>query len=535
MATDLQIAADRSWPALVDAAQRALEEARSLDEVSAVLDRAKSLQRMTKRVAAAREAHNRCGEIVIYALRRLGEELARTEKAKGGRPIKTGSAGEPVFAAPTLAEMGVSKKASHTAQLIAAIPEPALREYIEDAKLDGEVTTAGALRLAQAPRDESDDRPPAEFPLYGPVEKMTKPPYRIPSMAEIATVPRCGFKVASAFSGAGGSCLGYRMAGFEVVWASEFIEAAQDTYRANMSAGTILDTRDIRTVQPEDILQATGLKVGELDLFDGSPPCCSFSTAGKRQKDWGRVKKYSDTEQRTDDLFFEFARLLQGLQPKTFVAENVSGLVKGVSIGHFDKIHAALESCGYLVDARLLDAQWLGTPQMRQRIIFVGVRKDLGLRPAHPKPLSYNYSIADACPWVTGEGTHPPVEPESWMKGKTGDEWDRIGGCGKSLKYFQLVRPDPNRPCPTVTAAGGNPGLASVAHPNEKRKFSIAELKRICGFPDDFVLTGSYAKAHERLGRAVPPTMMKAVAETVRDEILMKAVRPASVGLREAA
>ena len=86
------------------------------------------------------------------------------------------------------------------------------------------------------------------------------------------------------------------MAGFKILSASEFIDAARDSYKANAAPYTIVDGRDIREVQPDDILKATGLKPGELDLFDGSPPCASFSTAGKREAGWGKVKKYSDKE-----------------------------------------------------------------------------------------------------------------------------------------------------------------------------------------------------------------------------------------------
>jgi DNA (cytosine-5)-methyltransferase 1 len=117
------------------------------------------------------------------------------------------------------------------------------------------------------------------------VMKSDKPPYRVPSMAEIAAVPWNGFTAISTFSGCGGSCLGYRMAGFRVAWASEFIPAAAEVYRANHHE-TILDTRDIRKVKPSEVLAAAGLKPGELDLMDGSPPCASFSTAGKREKHW---------------------------------------------------------------------------------------------------------------------------------------------------------------------------------------------------------------------------------------------------------
>jgi DNA (cytosine-5)-methyltransferase 1 len=228
---------------------------------------------------------------------------------------------------------------------------------------------------------------------------MSKPPYKVPSMADIRGIPWNGYSVVSTFSGCGGSCLGYRMAGFRVLWASEFVEAAQKVYKLN-HPDSILDMRDIRTVQPEDILKATGKEQGEIDLLDGSPPCASFSRAGKREKSWGAVKQYSDTKQRTDDLFFEYARILEGLQPRVFVAENVAGLVKGTAKGYFKIILARLKECGYNVRAKVLDAQWLGVPQTRGRVIFIGVREDLGVEPAFPKPLPYRYSVRDALPWI---------------------------------------------------------------------------------------------------------------------------------------
>lgn len=377
-----------------------------------------------------------------------------------------------------------------------------------------------------------------------------KPPYAVPSMAAIRELPWNGFNAISTFSGCGGSSLGYRLAGFRVLWASEFIDAARDSYRANKAGYTILDGRDIREVTAEDILTAIKMQPGELDLFDGSPPCASFSTAGKREAGWGKVKKYSDKSQRTDDLFFEYTRLLQGLQPKVFVAENVSGLVKGTAKGYFLEILRALKACGYRVSCRVLDAQWLGVPQSRQRTIFVGVREDLGLSPVHPKPLPYRYSVREALPWIDsamrddrgafGNGgpitdkPAPTVLADSvgthWVESETdisryaiGREWERMGKPGtQSDKYFQLVRPDTEKPCPTITQRGGDNTVASVTHPTEKRKFTIAELRRICAFPDDFILTGTYAQQWERLGRAVPPVMMSHIAATIRDDILAK-------------
>jgi DNA (cytosine-5)-methyltransferase 1 len=392
------------------------------------------------------------------------------------------------------------------------------------------------------------ESPPS--PLLSINETPGKPSYRVPTMAEIASVPSNGYSVISTFSGCGGSCLGYRMAGFKVLWANEFIRAARDTYRANHS-DCFLDARDIRKIQPSEILDAIDMNIGEIDLLDGSPPCASFSTAGKRSAGWGRVKPYSDTKQRTDDLFFEYARLLRGLQPKVFVAENVSGLVKGTAKGYFLEILKSLKDCGYNVKAKVLDAQWLGVPQMRQRLIFIGVRNDFHVAPAHPKPLAYRYSVRDAIPWIQsvscllpgkkpgkkpgnescptvtvgdtgGNGRHSVEAETDISRYAIGREWDEIAPGQTSDKYIQLSRPSLDGPCPAVTFAHGVLSSAGVIHPTEKRRFSIAELRRICAFPDDFILTGTYSQQWERLGRAVPPVMMAAIASTIRDEVLSR-------------
>jgi DNA (cytosine-5)-methyltransferase 1 len=344
----------------------------------------------------------------------------------------------------------------------------------------------------------------ASSPLWASIDK---PRYSVPSMNEIAVIPWNGLSVVSTFSGCGGSCLGFKMAGYRVLWANEFVPAAQDTYRANHH-GTHLDTSDIRLVTPESIRSVIGDV--EIDVLEGSPPCASFSTAGKTSKGWGKVRKYSDVEQRTDDLFEQYIRLLDGLRPRAFVAENVAGMVKGVSKGFFKRYLKAFKKLPYNVEARLLDAQWLGVPQRRVRLIFVGVRKDVG-RPAWPRKFPYRYTVLDAIPWIAGRSEDRVVEPESALGNAVGAEWDKLSPGEQSDRYISLILPSENEPCPTVTALGGT-SAASVAHPYERRKFSIEELRRICGFPDDFSLTGSYSQKWERLGRSVPPPMMRAVA-----------------------
>ena len=196
------------------------------------------------------------------------------------------------------------------------------------------------------------------------------------------------------------------MAGYRVAYALEFIPEAQRTYKAN-HPDSYLDTVDIRDLKPEQLLKRAGVARGELDILDGSPPCSAFSTAGSREKGWGKVKDYSDGSQRVDDLFYEYARILEGVQPKVFVAENVTGLVKGTAKGYFKRILQELKHCGYNVSCKVLDARWLGVPQARQRTIFVGTRQDLNLPPVHPSPFAYTYTIEEAI-----KGCTAPTENE---------------------------------------------------------------------------------------------------------------------------
>jgi len=348
---------------------------------------------------------------------------------------------------------------------------------------------------------------------------VNKPPYKVPSMEEIRAIPWNGYNVISTFAGCGGSSLGYRMAGFRVLWANEFVPVAQETYLANCESYTYLDPRDIREVTSEEVLAQIKLARGELDVLDGSPPCDSFSECGSREAGWGKVKNRRGVKQRTDDLFFEYIRLVKEIQPKVFVAENVYGLVTGKAKGYFLEIFRAIKECNYRVRCKLLDARWLGVPQIRRRVIFIGVRCDLNIEPAFPKPLSYYYTIRDAFANLVSNNVPQEISIQKYAIGK---EWQQLRPGQQSQRYYNLRREHFDKPCSTIVAEGGNIGAAGVTHPSEPRKFSIPELKRICSFPDDFILTGSFTQQWERLGNCVPPVMMYYVADTIRREILDK-------------
>jgi DNA (cytosine-5)-methyltransferase 1 len=171
--------------------------------------------------------------------------------------------------------------------------------------------------------------------------------------------------VVSLFAGCGGSSLGYSMAGFRELLAVEWDDHAVETFKANFPEVPVWHG-DIAKLSVEECLRITGLKPGELDVLDGSPPCQGFSTAGKRKMDDSR-----------NQLFREYIRLLRGLQPKVLVMENVSGMVKGRMKIIFVEILKSLKESGYHVSARLMNAMYYGVPQSRQRMIFVGVREDI--------------------------------------------------------------------------------------------------------------------------------------------------------------
>ena len=314
--------------------------------------------------------------------------------------------------------------------------------------------------------------------------------------------------VISLFAGGGGSSLGYSMAGFKELLAVEWDDSAVRTFRANFP-GVPVYHGDIATLSVEQALDMAGIRPGELDVLDGSPPCQGFSTAGKRILDDPR-----------NQLFREFVRLLRGFRPKVFVMENVSGMVKGKMKLLFAEIMRELRASGYRVKARLLNAMWFGVPQSRERVIFIGVREDLGVEPSHPRPEWQPVACADA---VVGADTSGAPE----LTDRYGKLWPLVPWDGNAAdvlgngKGFNNCRkPHPRKPAPTLPKEQTGRGFATVVHWAEPRALSIGEAKRLQSFPDEFVLTGTYREQWAIIGNSVPPLMMEAIARHIREHIL---------------
>lgn len=324
------------------------------------------------------------------------------------------------------------------------------------------------------------------------------------------------YKVVSTFSGVGGSSLGYKMAGLEVVAAVEFLDYQANTYREN-HPGTKLFEGDIRELDPLAVLDSVGLKPGELDVLDGSPPCSSFSMAGARESKWGESKPYGNKTQRTDDLFFEFSRFVEAMKPKTFVAENVKGLTAGIAKGYLQSIIQELRSHGYRVKAKVLNSANYGVPQRRERLIIVGVRNDIPHEYEYPTPFETLFDLRDEFAKINTPENVAEAESSTcdfikpylpqMLPGESAGKYHPKGS------YFTHSRIGVTY-SPTITAT------RQQYHFSENRMLTVPEAKFLTGFPDSFRLLGPPDRQWEACGRTVPPPMMKAVAKSLITSVL---------------
>jgi DNA (cytosine-5)-methyltransferase 1 len=319
--------------------------------------------------------------------------------------------------------------------------------------------------------------------------------------------------VISLFAGCGGSSLGYSMAGFRELLAVEWDDNAVETFKLNFPDVPVYHG-DITKLSVGEVFKMTGLERYKLDVLDGSPPCQGFSTAGKRILDDPR-----------NQLFREFVRLLDGLQPKVFVMENVSGMVKGKMKLVFAEILRELKSCGYKVSARLLNAMYFGVPQSRQRMIFIGVREDLGIKPSYPKAKWQPIVFRDACVGLNNDSPDDrylgellqnvaKIQPDKWEMDR--EKYKAIkgniaGAIGTKWAGW-------NRVCMTVIKS--EIAMCGTIHPDRKRYISIPETKRVFSFPDRYQFIGNRKQAIERMGNSVPPLFMRSIAKHIRFNIL---------------
>ncbi len=300
--------------------------------------------------------------------------------------------------------------------------------------------------------------------------------------------------------------MGYKYAGYKELLAIEWDDNAVETFKLNFPEIPIWQ-RDIRKVEGKEILDFCHIKKGELDLLDGSPPCQGFSTAGKRQ-----------VIDKRNDLINENIRLIEELEPKVFVLENVSGMIKGRMKGLFIGYIKKMKSLDYRVKCKLMNVKYYNVPQSRLRVIFIGIRKDLVIEPSYPKGSKNLITVKEAIGYLPlgNPGKHEIQVIKAWHKSKPGQSLRRAAG---HVGSFQSHRLDPNKPSVTQISKHLN------WHYIIPRHITIQEAAILQSFPEDYKFIGSISKNKERIGNLVPPLFMKAVAENIRINILEKAVK----------
>src|SRR5574344_609065 len=182
-------------------------------------------------------------------------------------------------------------------------------------------------------------------------------------------------KVFSCFACGGGSSMGYKLAGFDVIGCNEIDPRMNNVYVANHHP----KFNYLQPIQEFNLRKDLPAELYNLDILDGSPPCSTFSMAGSREDAWGQLKHFREgqAEQVLDTLFFDFIDLAKKLQPKVVVAENVKGLVLGNAKDYVRRIYQGFEDAGYYVKHFLLDAKQMGVAQRRERVFFLCLRKDI--------------------------------------------------------------------------------------------------------------------------------------------------------------
>lgn len=361
------------------------------------------------------------------------------------------------------------------------------------------------------------------------------------------------------FAGAGGLSTGLENAGFSVLVANEIHPDPCKTYRANHTKTTVIN-KNIRDVDASDLHNAAEDRadrgIGTIDLVSGGPPCQGFSTAGDKQRDDPR-----------NNLYKEFVRIVDALQPRAFIMENVTGLTSMYDGNALDEVTDLLDTLGYNYQHRILNAVNYGVPQKRKRVIFIGYRD--GTMPTYPdslcapksqldgfskpSPITISEAISDLRFLGPGEmATEYELDPETAYQAHMRDGADQLHNHvatnhGEAVierfaafdqgKGIESV-PEELRTKKSGTKKWHPDGQSRAittlpndfVHYEQPRIPTVRETARIQTFPDTHVFKGQrtagnqgrteeYCSQTQQVGNAVPPWLGEAVGRQVLAEL----------------
>lgn len=352
-------------------------------------------------------------------------------------------------------------------------------------------------------------------------------------------------KMLDLFCGAGGFAVGCSWAGFQSIFAVDHFAPAIKTWRRNHPNG-IACLGNIKNLNPKEVkllLEKKGIE--HVDLITGGVPCQGFSISNR---------KHNDNDER-NFLFIEYMEFVREFMPTCIILENVSGM-RSTASGHFERaIKESMENLGYVVSINLVNAANYGVPQMRQRLIFVGIQKNSGISIPYIFPegrykekfRTVGEAISDLPPLGNNESAsnyacEPLNEYQKLMRGlgaikdiknldcvynhvapnHTQQTIDKIAstlqGQPMYTKFKQRIRLRKDAPSPTQLAGGIRPQF-QFGHPTQPRGLSIRERARIQSFPDSYIFEGGVVQERVQTGNAVPPLLIYNIVKPIADEI----------------
>lgn len=311
-------------------------------------------------------------------------------------------------------------------------------------------------------------------------------------------------KLISLFSGCGGMDLGFAQAGYDIIWANDFDHWSCKTYERNF--GPHIVEGDIENINFDDIPDA--------DIMTGGFPCQDFSMIWKR----------GGIETERGNLYSYFVKAVEKKKPKAFIAENVKGLITANKGRAISQIASDFARLGYKLDIDLYNFADYGAPQLRERVLIVGVRSDIDYEFTKPAPVRTPENYVTAGEALKGveevpyNNEHQNIQEKTREMLKLIPEGGNFSDIPRDSNYYVkgmishvYRRLDRNKPSTTIIAGGG--GGTWGYHYEEPRPLTNRERARLFGYPDDFVFEGSITEVRRQIGNSVPPVAAKVLAE----------------------